>query len=193
MDSPYESERSAEERLFWRDEIPEVMFWLQGEGFGDRADLQLLKRFLKHDARLEAGYLDRLVDEGLLRRTGDGLYELTDRGRRHGERALADDFSDAGTHGATSPCGCGGPPHGDSGRRARELQTLRETFYELSADATPDVAASACGCGCCGGEPTTTEEVIRELQAMRDAVEHRLADLESGRGPGGIGPPRRGL
>ena len=80
--------------LFWRDEILQVMFWIQGEGFGDHVSPDLLERFLGVQANFGIQYLDRLVDEGLLVRTDDSLYELTDQGRRHGVRVFADEFAD---------------------------------------------------------------------------------------------------
>ncbi len=43
------------------------------------------------------------------------------------------------------------------------------------------VAAEACGCGCgcCGDQPKTKEQEILELTSLREAVERRLAELES--------------
>ncbi len=34
------------------------------------------------------------------------------------------------------------------------------------------------GCGCCQPPPSTTEDLIRELQARRDDLDARLARLE---------------
>lgn len=43
------------------------------------------------------------------------------------------------------------------------------------------VAAEACGCGCgcCGDQPKTKEQEILELTSLREAVERRLAELDS--------------
>lgn len=80
--------------LYWRDEILQLMFWIQGEGFGDQSDPALLERFLGVDAHVGVCYLDRLVDEGLLSRDADGLYALTAEGHRHGARVFAEEFAD---------------------------------------------------------------------------------------------------
>ena len=39
------------------------------------------------------------------------------------------------------------------------------------------VTASDSGCGCCRPEPKTTQDVIRELETRRDALEARLAGI----------------
>ena len=98
--------------LFWRDEILQVMFWIKGEGFGDRVDPRVLERFLGVDAAVGVKYLDRLVGEGLLARVGDG-YELTDEGHRHGARVFADEFAELTRpgHGECGPdCWCHASP-----------------------------------------------------------------------------------
>ena len=95
---------NAERALFWRDEIPEAMFWLEGEGLGDRVEARLLERFLPIGAKVDFRYLEALVEEGLLRRTAAGLYELTDEGRTHGERVFADDF-DVWSRSGDNDCG----------------------------------------------------------------------------------------
>ena len=45
------------------------------------------------------------------------------------------------------------------------------------ADATPTttVMVSDSGCGCCRPEPRTTDDIIRELEGRRDALDARLA------------------
>ncbi len=99
--------------LYWRDEILQVMFWIKGEGFGDQVDADLLERFLGVEAVVGLQYLDRLVDEGLLRRTDRGLYELTEEGHRFGARIFADEFADItrSAHGECGPdCWCHASP-----------------------------------------------------------------------------------
>jgi hypothetical protein len=117
--------------LYWRDEIPEAMYWLQGEGLGPGIDLELLDRFLPIDAKVDCDSLDRLVECGLLRR-GAGGYELTEAGFGHGARLFEDDFSEFERLAAEGPyaCDCCKPAPMDG-----------------------ELAYSACGCGCCEGEP----------------------------------------
>lgn len=55
---------------------------------------------------------------------------------------------------ATCSCGCGALP-----------------------SATGEQRACECGCSCCGGGPKTPEEELEELQALKQAVERRLAEL----------------
>lgn len=95
--------------LYWRDEILQVMFWLQGEGIGEQIDSKLLKRFLGVDAHIGLQYLDRMVSEGFLRRALDGTYELTERGRSEGARIFSEEFADLTkpSHGDCGPdCWC---------------------------------------------------------------------------------------
>lgn len=81
-------------RLFWRDEILQVMFWIQGEGLGDDVTPRTLERFLGVDASVAGTYLDRLVDDGYLEDAGDGRYRLSARGREDGARIFAEEFAD---------------------------------------------------------------------------------------------------
>ena len=80
--------------LYWRDEILQLMFWLEGEGFGGEADPALLERFLGVEARSGLTYLDRLVDEGLLRCLPGPRYELTEDGHAHGARVFSEEFAE---------------------------------------------------------------------------------------------------
>jgi len=94
MEWLHEPKSDALRTLFWRDEILQLMFWIQGEGFGDRIDPSLLERFLGVDAQVGIRYLDRLVEEELLVRDAEGLYRLTEEGHRHGARVFAHEFAD---------------------------------------------------------------------------------------------------
>ncbi len=98
-------QRDTNSALFWRDEIPEAMFWLEGEGLGGTVEAGALQRFLPVGAAFDYRHLEALVGEGLLRRTRQGLYELTDEGRTHGARVFADDFEAWGRVGEND---CGG-------------------------------------------------------------------------------------
>ncbi len=80
--------------LFWRDEILQVMFWIQGEGLGERVDPELLERFLGVESTIGLRYLDKLVEEGLLERADDRSFVLTEEGRAHGGRVFAEEFAD---------------------------------------------------------------------------------------------------
>ena len=43
------------------------------------------------------------------------------------------------------------------------------------AISTSTVTVSDTGCGCCRPEPKTTDDVIRELESRREALDARLA------------------
>lgn len=94
MEWLHEPKSDALRALYWRDEILQLMFWIQGEGLGDRIDAGLLERFLGVDAQVGIHYLDRLVTEELLSRDSEGLYQLTEDGHGHGARVFADEFAD---------------------------------------------------------------------------------------------------
>lgn len=89
--------------LYWRDEILQVVFWIEGEGFGDAVDDAVLERFLGLEAGRASAYLDRLVDEELLVRAPGG-YQLSTRGREEGKRIFAEEFADVAR-----------PAHGECG------------------------------------------------------------------------------
>ncbi len=109
MEQLHAPKSDALRALFWRDEILQVMFWIKGEGFGDRITPADLERFLAEAAAVGIQYLDRLVQEELLTRTPDGRYGLTEEGRRQGARVFAEEFSDLTRpgHGECGPdCWC---------------------------------------------------------------------------------------
>ena len=113
MEKLHAPKSEALRALFWRDEILQVMFWIEGEGFGDAASPELLERFLGVEASVGLRYLDRLVHEELLRKKDGYLYELTDEGRRQGGRVFADEFADLTKpgHGECGPdCWCHASP-----------------------------------------------------------------------------------
>lgn len=83
----------ALQKLFWRSEILQVMYWLRGEGLGDVVDAALLQRFLGVDAHIGVAFLDRLVDEGYVERADHG-YSLSERGLAEGATEFAMSFVD---------------------------------------------------------------------------------------------------
>ncbi len=113
MESLHAPKSDALRALYWRDEILQLMFWIKGEGFGDRVDPALLERFLGVEAAIGVRYLERLVGEGLLATDNDDLYELTEEGHRHGARVFADEFAELTKpgHGECGPdCWCHASP-----------------------------------------------------------------------------------
>lgn len=81
-------------RMYWRDEILQVMFWIEGEGLGDEVDAATVARFLGIDADVATTYLDRLVDDGYLHRDEQVRYRLSSAGRQEGSRIFAVEFAE---------------------------------------------------------------------------------------------------
>lgn len=99
--------------LFWRDEILQIMYWFQGEGFGDEVTAADLRRFLANDAPDLQPYLVSMADEGWLAPLNNGRYALTPMGRKEGARRFADAFESMTkpAHGECSAdCDCQGDP-----------------------------------------------------------------------------------
>lgn len=89
--------------LFWRDEILQVMYWYQGEGFGSAVTARDLRIFLSSDEQSLNAHLERMVTDGYLERvSGAGgaddastpRYSFTEHGAREGARRFADEFAD---------------------------------------------------------------------------------------------------
>lgn len=109
MTLPRQPKSAALRRAYWRDEVLQVMFWIEGEGFGDRVDPDILDRFLGGESEVALLHLDRLEREGYLERDGTGGYRLATRGRLEGSRLFAEEFADLTrpTHGACGDeCWC---------------------------------------------------------------------------------------
>lgn len=81
-------------RMYWRDEILQVIFWVEGEGLGDEVDAATVARFLGIDTDVAGSYLDRLVDDGYLHRDDHVRYRLSAAGRQEGSRIFAVEFAD---------------------------------------------------------------------------------------------------
>jgi hypothetical protein len=84
---------AALERLVRRDEVLEICFWFQGEGFGDVFAPAALLPFLTCEEGPIALALAELAEQGLLQPSGTG-YRLTDDGRKNGGRLFADSFAE---------------------------------------------------------------------------------------------------
>ena len=128
--------------LFWRDEIPEAIYWLEGEGHGPGVDTEALERVLPAEPAFSPRHLDSLVEAGLLRRSASGRYELTEAGWSHGARLFADDFDafEKGISIGACACGC--------------------CEEEVEPERPPSAAVSGCACGCCQDEPPSERESV---------------------------------
>ncbi|MFN2433210.1 MAG: hypothetical protein ABR599_10430 [Gemmatimonadota bacterium] len=78
-----------------RDEVLELLYWLEGEGLEDSATLAGLARFLVHEEADVRRTLDALVRRGdvLPEEEGAGRYRLSEVGRREAARRFAEEFA----------------------------------------------------------------------------------------------------
>lgn len=104
-------------RLVNREEVLEIGYWYQGEGFGDVFDAQVLLPFLKHDAETIAAVLLDLSAAGDLLPAGTGGYCFSEQGRRKAGRLFAEHFADLQkpTHGECEAGCCDGDDHSKCG------------------------------------------------------------------------------
>lgn len=87
-------EPGALERLRRRDEMLQILFWLEGEGFEADMTPSGVARFLGWAEPDVAAGLRDLEEAGLLRRPGaEDRYELTKGGRSEGGRRFVEEFS----------------------------------------------------------------------------------------------------
>ncbi len=100
-----DSSRPVLADLFWRDEILQVMYWYQGEGFGTSVTARDLQTFLPTDDRSIDVHLERMVEDGYLERVvtlneavplddaPPPRYSFTPYGAKEGARRFADEFA----------------------------------------------------------------------------------------------------
>jgi hypothetical protein len=77
-----------------RDEVLEMLYWIEGEGFSGAATLEAITRFLSHGADEVRGALDDLVQRGDISHiAATSEYRLTETGRREAARRFAEEFA----------------------------------------------------------------------------------------------------
>lgn len=101
---------SALDRLVNREEVLQICYWRQGEGFGDVCDTASIEPFLSCDAEAIDAALTELVADGCLEpASGGGTlgYRLTAKGKSQAGALFADAFSDSQRQGhGECPAGC---------------------------------------------------------------------------------------
>ncbi len=78
--------------IFWQDEILQVMYWMRGEGFGEKVTVPELKKFLDTSDEILAANLSQLAKNELVNFDFSDAYELTETGVKEGGRRFADEF-----------------------------------------------------------------------------------------------------
>ncbi|MGI8895429.1 MAG: hypothetical protein ACR2HE_07245 [Casimicrobiaceae bacterium] len=106
-------------RLVNCEEVLQICFWYQGEGFGNEFDAPVLAPFLNCDPDAIQAALAELVTQGHLEPIPPPVtaFRLTAAGKRKGGRLFADDFADyqhAG-HGECAAGCCDGDDHSQCG------------------------------------------------------------------------------
>lgn len=87
-------EQETNNPLYWRDEILQVMYWMQGEGFGTEVSVEDLKKFLSAGDEILEENLGHLKSAGFVESAGGGRFRLTAAGRNEGGRRFADEFEE---------------------------------------------------------------------------------------------------
>lgn len=112
--SDSENTVSALDRLYWQDEILQVMYWLLGEGFARQVTVASLRRFLDGEPEQLAAVLEELAVSGLVTRVDDA-YMLTEPGTEEAKRRFVDEFrpllGKSGHGECSDDCWCHDPDH----------------------------------------------------------------------------------
>ncbi len=108
---------NALQRLMQREEVLQICYWYQGEGFGERYTAEVLAPFLPCDRAAIEEALGELAVRGQLNAEVDGRYGFTDAGRREAGRLFADGFADFQKqgHGECDAGCCDGDDHSKCG------------------------------------------------------------------------------
>jgi len=110
---------NALDRLVNREEVLQICYWYQGEGFGDAFNATTLTPFLNCDAQAINGALEELVAEKYLEAVSGSVsgYKFTTEGKKQGGRLFADGFSDYQKqgHGECPDGCCDGDDHSQCG------------------------------------------------------------------------------
>ena len=77
-----------------RDEVLEMLYWTEGEGFRWAATLEAMARFLTHGPDDVQRTLSELVERGdATHDAASGEYRLTEAGRKEAARRFAEEFA----------------------------------------------------------------------------------------------------
>lgn len=112
-------ETAALDRLIEREDVLQICYWYQGEGFGDRFSPQAVLPFLQSDPVRVAEVMASLVASGELREDG-AAYAFTESGKRLAGRMFFETFTEfqQASHGECTAGCCDGeevcddPSHG---------------------------------------------------------------------------------
>jgi len=103
------SKNSALDRMMVREDVLQICYWYQGEGFGDTFTPQSMMPFLKNEADIVIEVMAELAKDGTLVREGDA-YRFSDTGKRKAGVMFYESFTEfqQGTHGECNAGCCDG-------------------------------------------------------------------------------------
>ena len=107
---------AALDGLYWRAEILQAVYWMDGEGLASEVAPVALAAFLVADQASVARQLAQLAADGYLQVVDGPRYRLTPLGRTEGGRSFRDEFADfmrgKPAHAECGPgCWCKDPNH----------------------------------------------------------------------------------
>lgn len=96
MDSE-EIENSALRALFWKEEILQVMYWMDGEGLGSKISVRQILNFINTSSENLLFHINKLLDQGLIEAeqtsiTLNGLVTLSQIGKTEAGKHFAEAF-----------------------------------------------------------------------------------------------------
>lgn len=91
---------SALDRMVVREDVLQICYWYQGEGFGDRFTPQSVMPFLQSDVEIVTEVMAELAENGTLVRDGEA-YSFSADGKRKAGVMFYESFTEfqQGTHG----------------------------------------------------------------------------------------------
>ncbi len=101
-------------RMIVREDVLQICYWYQGEGFGDRFTPQSMQPFLKNEGEIVIEVMEELADEGTLI-FEDGSYRFSDDGKRKAAAVFFESFTEfqQGAHGECTAGCCDEDEDGD--------------------------------------------------------------------------------
>lgn len=96
-------------RMIIREDILQICYWYQGEGFGDRFTPQSLMPFLQNELGIVTEVMAELAEDGTLT-LEDGQYRFSTGGKRKAGALFYESFTEfqQGTHGECNAGCCDG-------------------------------------------------------------------------------------
>ena len=110
---------TALDRLVNREDVLQICYWFQGEGFGDTYNAMSLSPFLNCQSGAICAALQELVEDGHLEEISDRAenFRFTMEGKKQGGRLFGDTFADYARqgHGECAAGCCDGDDHSQCG------------------------------------------------------------------------------